>query len=507
MKKNSVLGGMLWLIYSVTVLFSFCYIAMAAAAGMGFSAITGLIAAGAVLLVAGLVNVLVQRMLRKRRSHGSDGVKSAVAEGIALVVILAGTLVWRFLTLGMTSLGECYELAKVGTSGAFDPGVTNGALNLYLRLLHGVLWVLGNTGVAVYGLQLILFMGLVLVFYFGVRSLCGQTASLISVLLLGASLLLGERFLADTPDLLFCLEFFLAFWAIVTWWDRWNRYQVQRNLPMALCRCLVTGVLIGLGIYMDSAAILLVPLLVCTLIGGRKPAGEGATDFVYGFWNLRPVSFLVTMLFGTAAYIGMLWVTGVSAQAWLEPYLGIFLMRPAWLTVSFGTPWEIELVVVTGVLTLGVFTAWNRLGASDEGLNGWSSLLLTVLILITLQCCGILTDAPVDSYLLLYLFLLILAGTSVADLFTVKPMAAVEKEPETVAETEPMAEPTPEPVKVEESAPTPETIPEPAPAPAKDQKPAQVTFLESPLPLPKKPAHKALDYDIEVADDDDYDIK
>jgi hypothetical protein len=35
----------------------------------------------------------------------------------------------------------------------------------------------------------------------------------------------------------------------------------------------------------------------------------------------------------------------------------------------------------------------------------------------------------------------------------------------------------------------------------------KVKFLENPLPVPKRREHKALDYAIEVPEDDDFDIK
>ncbi len=34
----------------------------------------------------------------------------------------------------------------------------------------------------------------------------------------------------------------------------------------------------------------------------------------------------------------------------------------------------------------------------------------------------------------------------------------------------------------------------------------QIQYIENPLPLPKKSTKKALDYDYEVSDDDDFDI-
>jgi len=39
-----------------------------------------------------------------------------------------------------------------------------------------------------------------------------------------------------------------------------------------------------------------------------------------------------------------------------------------------------------------------------------------------------------------------------------------------------------------------------------DEKKPEIDYIENPLPGPKKHVAKSMDYDIEVSDDDDYDI-
>lgn len=523
MKPSSVLDRVQWLIYSAAAILLFCYIAMAASSRLGSGAPDGLIAAGVVLAVWAVLNGVVQRILRKSSRRGGDRIRPAAAEAVALIVILAGTLVWRICTFAGTELCGYYDAAKVVSVAAYDPKVTNGAANFYLRLLHGLLWLFGNTPTVAYVLQLVLYFGLMLVYYFVLRSLCGVGTGLAAAALLGASPLLGERFLADQPELLAGLLLFAGLWLIVTYWSCWNRYQEQRSLGGQFCRCAVTGALIGLAVYMDAAAILLVPVLVCVLIGGRKPAGEGVTDAVFGFWNRRPVALVMMLVFGVAAFGGMLYAVGSSPDDWLGQYTTFVSAPSVLLTVSDAGLWEIT--IVSGLLALGVFTAPNQFRAADLPTKtvGRLSLLMSALLLAAAEYCGILTDTVPDSSFLLYLFLMAMAGMSAADLFATgsRPETAVrpeekaqlaEKAPEKESGSEQSAVPEKLPEQVPESeapaahaqevAPTEQPQPE---QPAKPE-PAQVTFLESPLPLPKKHVRKTLDYDIEVAEDDDYDI-
>ena len=213
----------------------------------------------------------------------------------------------------------------------------------------------------------------------------------------------------------------------------------------------LTGVLIGLCIYLDISGLVLIFLWFILPMVKRS---EYTT-----VWNYR---FVVGMVVAFATLFIVLFVVGCIAGG----YIG--------LNADF-----ILLVVLSCV---GCFSFWRR--ANTERFTPFILMAIGMGILVF---GGITTDNMSGIYLL-YILMAMLASVSVTELFCAEDMVKVRTEKSKETEV------------------------------VEDDKIKQIEFIENPLPVPKKHVHKTMDYafipeesqmkyDIQVSENDDYDLK
>jgi hypothetical protein len=402
-----------------------------------------------------------------------------IVESLMFIACLVGMVALRLTEAWNVAQDPVFEAAQV-TQEPFAPSAVHGGMRIYLYLLHGVLLLLGNKPAAAELLQLILLVCAALGLYFAVRRLSGSIAALLTVAFFGFSpyMLTASRKLS--PVLLFVFVYSLAVWAIASASDSpQEKDGAGKWLALAL-RYLAAGLLVGFCCYLDMTGITLlffVTGVVC-------------------FEDSNPVAAFLCCILGAAlGYAGFhaihsLWSGGtflasVCGQA--ELYLPGSFRIPV-LVEDAGVLWDVAVLVI--FLTIGIFSFWCSRKIRDRGM--W---LFAAILLMGMQCFGMTASEYFDGFALLFLMFAAMAGCSVEALFT-PPVAAETTEEMEIVDMD---------AHVDRETHVDIGLPGES-ADAQGEETAAIHYIENPLPLPKKHERRVLDYDYEVAEDDDFDI-
>lgn len=433
----------------------------------------GILGAAAVLVVLGIAVFLLHSFGPKYCYDCSErqGVRN-VAEAAIVVVLLAVGLVFRVNGLeNAGQLGAYYELAEV-TSGQSIPQIAHGAVYFYIQALHTVLYFLGNKFIAGIWFQIILQYGAALIFYCVLRKLCGHIVALVSLAFIMCSPYMISMALILSPELFYLF----LFTAVLAWISAGQAGKLR--MPMFL----VTGILTAFLCYLDIAGGLLLALSLAVIFSGR---GE---RFSMG----RKVGSAALCLAGTAGgfasclYVDA-WLSGKTISSVFTAWLTLYQPGGFRLPVETGAAGSLtESLLLFGLMGIGIFSFW-----CDKKKDYIQIWVLGAGIVMAAFCFGVFTEEmPGNVYL--YLIFTVLAGIGMEECFRKRPAAAENQEVETVEK------------------PKAETA-EIQPAETK------INYIENPLPLPKKHTKRVLDYDVraekrvddfdvEVSDDDDFDI-
>ncbi len=485
MKINNIAAVLIWVFYGlVTGCFVFL-VAMSAGTSLGFGFLPGFAAGMAVLLLLGPIALLLHKAVRSFFPAAADGRRFAAAEILLLIACLAGMAVLRMMSVWNVEADPVFEMAKV-TAGGFSPAAAHGGAEIYLYLLHGTMLLMGNKVSAVICLQSLLLILAALALYFGVRRLSGPVSALISILFLGFAPYMLEETKKLTPFLLFLIFYGAALYLIGSISDRERTW--RENRLYTLLRYLAAGLLTGFCFYLDVAGITLFLILTVVICSDVRDS------------EYRPNGILAFLCCLAAAVCGYMGTHGIrslgggsltaSINGQLELYLPGNFQIP--VTAASGAVfWDVPVLAV--LMAIGVYGFWFSRRIRDKGM--W---LFAAVLLMGMQCFGICNTTYFDGYGLLYLFCAAMAGCSVSDLFVIKQEAAKINEPDVLGAPDEM-----EMIMLD----TPESNPNPSVTDYASDTANAIQFIENPLPLPKKKVHRVLDYDYEVADDDDFDIQ
>lgn len=462
----------------------------------GLSVYMSALFAFAYAVLVGVIVLLIRKNLKIRRPVGKSGkVAGLILEAVLCVVLFAVGLWLRISDMdAMTQSAAYFETAQVAYGQSIPP-VVHGAVYLYLQVLHGLFRLVGNHFVAGIWLQITLQMIAFLVLYFVVKRCAGAVAALITLSFGMCAPMMVTGALTLSPEILYLLLLVLAAAVFLTGYGR-------KIYPLLF---LLFGGLAAVMTYLDIAGILLFvfAVMICfssgeeTCTAGRKMAAFACT--VAGYAGV----FAGTILLD-ASLTGKLF--GNVLRAWVELYQWKPLTD---IAISF----SLEEIILTGMLVIGVFSFWCS--KRRETITGSTCCILVFLLL---SMC--LTE-EMNGGLYFVVMLVAMAGAFVGQVFCLKTEKRVFVEEELTSAEEAMEQVSltnvhevekPETV-VKQEAESP-VIQTPQEVQETPKRPIQ--FIENPLPLPKKHEKRVLDYkltltedaddfDVDVADDDDYD--
>lgn len=389
---------------------------------------------------------------------------------------------------------EYYDMAVVKAGSSIQP-LTYGGAYLYVALLSVVLSFLGNKAVSAIILQMALqAAGLILV-YLVTRKIAGRIPACTALFYFACSISYREMMTNLGPECLFFVLFLigmLAMAGVVRYYCRDNA--TNRQL---LLRAAAAGLLFGILGYLDLAAVILLLSMIAGIVLCQRK------------WSGISTAVVLTAVFTCAAgWFGACFVISLLQQTGMETGIEIWVTQQILNTRTFGFrplyPYSLDMLLF-GILT--VLAAFLVFEFFRKGKERNDTLWILLCIIAAPTPMAVLGVQPF-GILSMYIWG-VLAGLGLQNcIFGGKDQfvkTKIEEINRSVSETD-----------AEEERPAIEA-PEPAtdvPAQETDPKPR---YLENPLPLPKKHVRRQMDYqykveekdmkfDLEIKDDDDFDL-
>ena len=450
------------------------------------------------LTISGALVFLLRRLVVKHNlTTRVNSMVMQVAEAVFAVVLLAMGLYLRIRQIGLYGAVDAnvyYEAAKV-VSGQSIPMVVHGGTYLYLHMLRIVFLVLGNKMLAGIALQIGLQMLAAVVFYFAVRRLAGSLSAVVMMMFFMLSPHMIDGAMILSPSMLLLLLFSITLCLVTYCLNK------TRGCPVWY---IITGILIGLICYLDIFGIVLLVFQASVLTVDRE-----REDYIF---NSRAAVLLYGVSGSMVGFFGAIIVDALTSGKKifnvLRAWCNIYQAKDGEIPFVMGASSAGELVAIIllmGLLAWGIFSFWCD--KKQEKLSVWIAATGVILALQTYQ----MAEQNPGSSVYLYLFMAVLAGIALENIFMVDDSipineevfealdrmeaareniehsrAQVEREPSSVRGRTPLQELT---VSAEEP-------------PLK-----KVNYIENPLPLPKKHIPKVMDYRInDVEESADYDM-
>lgn len=380
---------------------------------------------------------------------------------------------------------EFYDMATV-TEDSLIPSMDYGISYLYVMLLSAVLAFLGNKVASVIYLQVFLqTIGMVLA-YAVTRKIAGKLPACVALIYLACSLSCLRMLVCFGPEWLFFVFYMFGMLITVSFVKSYLANRLRK--PLAVIGAVVIGAVIGGLTYLDlTAASLLIVILAVAV--GKKIRRENTP--VYNSGGISAAVILTTVFVCAAVWFG---ATGIVSSIKGTDCIGEVLDR-LWLCYRNSIPFTNMQPYFSDVYLIGVlivpafFLAFEFFRSRKE-----QNYMLWILL------CLLAAPTPMAVYgehgfgvLSLYIWA-VLAGLGLQNcLFGGREqvMQDVIKEINTAIEAQP-------PEMTENQVPEPH-------------------YIENPLPLPKKHVAKEMDYqyavkesdmkyDVEVAENDDFDL-
>lgn len=495
--KKNVLSYLLWVFYAVTAEVGLVCLADAVCDSMGIEIYKGTIACALYIIVAGVGVYLIHRFVPKY--SGADGKKHsmrAVIEATVTVILLATGFALRIREIGDAAEGNMYYELAVMVFEEEIPQFAHSAVYIYIRMLHGLFYFLGNKLTAAVWVQILLQMSALLLLYFAVRQFAGNIASIVMLGFGMFSSYLLEAASDLSPAMLYLFLWSAALLFTVT----------AARAKKSLWGFPTVGLVISVVSYLDVAGCLLLLIFVVIIFAEEEVSGTGRRlkclllcfmGAGVGFVSCALADFLISRKSFTEALTG-----------WFQLYRPLEFRLPVSVAVP-GTVTEVmaEYIILFCVLTLGMFSFWRD--RRSDHMKAW---ILLLIILVSAGCFGIFTEeVPMGLYM--YLFLVIMAGIAVEECIREVKPAQVVAQISAAAGSLTVSAVVPQ--QDREAASGGETVSpqhrEADAAPQTDgeasQQPRKVKLIENPLPLPKKHVKRKLDYGVAVPEGkDDFDL-
>lgn len=399
--------------------------------------------------------------------------------GIILCLFLGGFLC--FLQLSRIS-GDARDLLYTMVDGqnVLFPSF-HGASFLYLELLKKVCMLFGTDMLVCAAFQECILLLSCILLYVTVRRVAGRFPAFLTLLVgLCASYIQNEAgSLSPTVFLLFllCILFFIL------------SSLVKRQTEIGFLLFYPVGVLTGICGYLDCIGFLPLIFLLGLLCG---------TDEEDAFQNDDSAKEKVILFFGFTAMVLLGFIGSVFVDALLNSSTIDRILAAYGFANSCGYSSAVSLTFECGniaecglLLSVVIFAAIGfLLDKQRERIFLWVLLLMSLLVM---QALG-LSYSTVDINVYLMLFGAALGGVGISSFWRFERK---------ITDTGVSA---PDDSKLGSLSDWKPEASEQNSIRAEETEGEEVEFIENPLPVPKKHVARTLDYDIEVADDDDFDI-
>lgn len=528
----------LWFLYTIM-----CIILLAICGAVCVRYFAGL--SGNALLVSGLLVIpaaaalywIVRGIATRIRKKRVWKERSAQIIGLfAFLLIMAGGVLIRVICLnnqllpagsdGFINAGgmEFYDMAVV-TQEEFVSSIDYGISDLYVMLLSVVLSFLGNKIISAVFLQVFLqITGLVLV-YAVTRKIAGRLPACIALLYLSGSLCCLRMIVCFGPEWLFFVFYMFGMLMSVSFIKNYCENHIRK--PLAVVGAAVIGVMIGGLTYLDLTAVSLLIVVLAVAVGKKTQPGKMPVR------NSGGISATVIL---TAVFVCVaVWVGAMGAVSYVrETDLISAISDRLWLCYHNSYPFTnmepyfLDIYMVGMLIIPASFLVFEFFRSGKE-----QNYMLWILM------CLLVAPTPIAVYGehgfgMLSLFVwAVLAGLGIQNcLFggQVKVMQAVIERINTAAEQAQQAEKHVNPEKTANTRQSTEvqeqeqqiagtaTVKEAQQPEMTENQVTKPRYIENPLPLPKKHVARGMDYryaveekdmkyDVEVPDDDDFDVQ
>lgn len=493
-KKNKF-GYVLWFIYAIITGVGLGILLAASCLEDGYPLYIGVLAcvvfmSAEAFLVWYLYHKIADKVTFGTFGSGGHGkARRRIVECVGVLsVLMVGMAVPAAGIFSASEQSHYFDVAKVVSDGAVYR-TAHGIKNLYVGLLHLVFLLFGNRIEAGYWLQIGLLFLAFAALYFAVRRMTGRIAAFMLLLFGICSPSVRIQALNLSPETLFLFLYGMAL--LLTAF-------CLKSDRQTMAKWLFAGIPTGILCYLDVMGVTLLFFAAGIFLVGRADEGR----------NLKgKIKLFLAALLGTlGGFGGALFADGFLSQSRLTDILAPMgkLYMPGLPQISVLASMEsvgLDVIILLCIMAFGIFSFWCN-HWSDE-LAIWVLVTLAVLALLLFQ----VPSQEIKGLRWCYLFMAAMAGVGISNIFKIRLIAEMEgeKQRENIGEAS-------EQKNQADSAEGKKMMGQEENKEGGivtvefEGKTREVKLLDNPLPLPKKKAHKAMDFDYEVKADDDFDI-
>lgn len=402
---------------------------------------------------------------------------------------------------------EYFNMAVVTADSSVEPPAY-GAAYLYVSCLSFVLTFLGNKVASAIIFQVVLqIVGLILA-YAVTRKLAGRIPACVVLFYLACSVSCLEMLKNLGPECLYFILYMIGMLAAAGLVKGYCANRLSRK-PM-LAGAVLTGAVIGILGYLDLTAFTILILMTATFTGNKKRP-EGLQ--IHHSPAIGCAAAAAAVLSCAAGFLGMAGIFSYAGGAAWDKELQNWAVLHMGKTQTFGFrplyPYSMDMLLFVVLVVFAAFLVFEFFRSGRE-----QNYMLWVLL------CIIVSPTPfavigIQPFGLFSMYIWgVLAGLGLQNCLFGGKARLMQSMIEEINQSAEEAETT-EKIEItedEEGSEEEEESGEEADQP--QQKPR---YLENPLPLPKKPVHRQMDYqyhleekdmkfDVEIKDDDDFDL-
>lgn len=429
-----------------------------------------------------------------------------------VMIFVSAAILYRFYQM-WNGLGEAalktpfYEMAMITDSGEI-PNIVHGASYIYTIVLSTVFSFIGNKVIAGVWLQCTIHIFSVLVLYFAVKNIAGRLPGIAGAAVIAFSPVFMKNVYSLTPEALYFFLYILGLLFVSLYMKGVEEKGYHSKL--AFLAFFLVGGSIGMLTYLDIAGITLLFFIIFAMWILKKEE-QKETEIMYIKTEVSVLGILVGSLvtFAAALFVDAIY----SGQSFANIVLGWCYQYGDSIAFKYMTEnimaYPALLLIIFFLAALSIIGFWkNKTQKAD----------IWILVLISLSALKAFGIEQMNYDIFIAVLWGILAGIGLDSMKNqeISKESCEVMEPVTLPVMEIVMKPAialmPEPVA--------KIITEPAlTVPSPEQKETKtVTFIENPLPLPKKHMKKELtyqyeveqekmDFDINIKETDDFDLK
>ncbi|MCM1045453.1 MAG: hypothetical protein NC417_08070 [Candidatus Gastranaerophilales bacterium] len=240
-KKNGF-SYVMWFFYVLLALGGLYIGAHGLCARVERSALSGGIVSSIALLVGGVLAISAPKINAALGGRRPGRNVCLQLEALFLVAVAIMAIVlnkWPMQSAAGEMSGNLYFQAALVEEGREIPQIAHGIVYLYVQILHLVLFLFGNKPLAAIVLQMVLYHMGILTLYAGVRRLSGMLPSAVMLFFVCQSSDIAKEAVTPSPQTLYLLCYGVAFW-IVAGRVRSTGKSLFLNLAAGLAAAIVT---------------------------------------------------------------------------------------------------------------------------------------------------------------------------------------------------------------------------------------------------------------------------